>query len=80
MGGVSGDAAGQRNSDGESGFPGIHAEDRPLLGVWWEGSGRNAPVQLAIGVKIFNAVADALQWILQQQGVENLDHYLDMTL
>ena len=31
---------------------------------------------LRLALKIFNAVADALQWILQQQGVEDLDHYL----
>ena len=26
---------------------------------------------------IFNAVADALQWIIRERGVEFVDHYLD---
>ena len=59
----------------------IHAKDCPLLGVrcqytctWTKCS---HSVCLRSAPKIFNAVVDALQWLVQQQGVEDLDHYLD---
>ena len=58
----------------------VHPEDRPLLGVRWEGSiylDTMLPFGLRSAAKIFNVVADALQWLLHQQGVEELDHYLD---
>ncbi len=58
----------------------IHPEDRPLLGVNWKETilwdnvltfgMRSAPL-------IFTAVADALQWIMQQRGAGPLFHYLD---
>ena len=35
------------------------------------------PFGLRSSPKIFNAVADALQWILTQEGVELIFHYLD---
>lgn len=50
---------------------------------------RNIPVHPAIYIdnslpfglrsapKIFNAIADALEWILRQHGVDNIWHYLD---
>ena len=58
----------------------IHAEDHPLLGVQWEGPlymDAMLLLNLLFAPKIFNAVANALQCMLQQQGLEDLDHYLD---
>ena len=83
--GASGDAAGRRNSDGESRHWGtyllllIHAEVRPLLGVWWESSVyRMLCSHLACDQnrKYLIQFADALQWLLEQQGVENMDYLL----
>ena len=55
----------------------IFPEDRLLLGMEWEGA-RFMDTVLSFGLrstlKIFNAVADALQWILRNRGVF---HYLD---
>ena len=58
----------------------VHPSNHPLLGIRWRDclfldkallfSLRSAP-------KIFNAVADVLQWVLQQQGVACVYHYLD---
>ena len=58
----------------------FHPDDRWLLGVIWDGSLyvdtaflfglRSAP-------KIFSAVADAVSWILRQEGVQVVMHYLD---
>ena len=43
----------------------VHADDSPLLGMRWRGKtyidSRSAP-------KVFNAVADAMQWISEQHG------------
>ena len=35
------------------------------------------PFGLCSALKIFNAVADALEWYLHQRGVEQVHHYLD---
>ena len=35
------------------------------------------PFGLRSAPKIFNALADALEWIVRQQGAEHLWHYLD---
>ena len=35
------------------------------------------PFGLRLAPKIFNAVADTVQWQLEQRGVEHIDHYLD---
>ena len=35
------------------------------------------PIGLRSGPKLFNAVADAVEWILQQAGVVDIIHYLD---
>lgn len=49
----------------------------------WEWSGKvtvrrcNATVWPALSTKVFTAVADALEWCIQQQGVMGIDHYLD---
>ena len=58
----------------------VHPHDRYLLGVEWKGACyvdgmlhfglRSAP-------KIFTVVADALEWIIRQNGVTLIDHYRD---
>ena len=58
----------------------VHAQDQTLLGISWEGSifvDTMLPSGLRSAPKIFNAVADAIQWQLEQRGVEHFDHYLD---
>ena len=58
----------------------VHPDDRPLLGVHW---GQEVLVDkvLSFGLRsaplIFMAMADALQWIMQQRGVDPVFHYLD---
>ncbi len=57
----------------------VHPDDRPLLGMSWRGRvyvDKVLPFGLRSAPKIFSAVADAMQWIIEQQGVEML-HYLD---
>ena len=58
----------------------VHPEDRPLLGMEWEGQvfvDGTLPFGLRSAPKIFNALADALSWILQQRGTCKVIHYLD---
>ena len=58
----------------------VHPAERPLLGLQWQGSvyvDRKPPFGLRSAPKIFNCVADALEWCFQQAGVSNIDHYLD---
>lgn len=58
----------------------VHPEDRPLLGMRWEGKlyiDTTLPFGLRSAPKIFNALADALQWIFEQHGVSSVLHYLD---
>lgn len=57
----------------------VHPDDRPLLGMRWKGKlyiDMALPFGLRSAPKIFNAVADAVEWILVQRGVEVV-HYLD---
>ena len=57
----------------------VHPDDRPLLGMAWKGKyyvDTALPFGLRSAPKIFNTVADTLQWILESQGVRCL-HYLD---
>ncbi len=58
----------------------IHPEDQPLLRVNWKETILWDNV-LTFGMRsappIFTAVADALQWIMQQRGAGPLFHYLD---
>ena len=58
----------------------VHPEDRLLLGMVWE-DGLYVDAMLPFGLrsapKIFTAVADALEWVIRQEGVERLFHYLD---
>ena len=58
----------------------IHPDDRWLLGMLWNGLvwlDTTLPFGLRSAPKIFNAMADGLQWIIQHQGVEFIMYYLD---
>ena len=58
----------------------VHPADRELLGMSWKGQtfiDTVLPFGLQSAPKIFTAVADALQYILQEQGVSHIMHYLD---
>ena len=58
----------------------IHPDDRWLLGMMWEGLvfvDTALPFGLRSAPKIFSALADAAEWIVRQQGVEFVIHYLD---
>ena len=57
----------------------VHPEDRQLLGMQWKGKlfvDTALPFGLRSAPKIFNTVADAMQGIFEQEGLEVL-HYLD---
>ena len=58
----------------------VHPDDRPLLAMKWENQLYIDPM-LPFGLRsapmIFNAVADALAWYLNQKGIPLLRHYLD---
>ena len=58
----------------------VHPDDRVLMGMKWNGNlfiDTTLPFGLRSAPKIFNAVADAAEWILRQQGVKCVLHYLD---
>lgn len=58
----------------------VHPSDRMLLGMEWNGAvyiDGMLPFGLRSAPKIFNAVADALEWCIAQKGVEYIFHYLD---
>lgn len=58
----------------------VHKDDRWLLGMQWQGRTYIdcvLPFGLRSAPKIFTAVADALQWILESKGVQPGIHYLD---
>ena len=58
----------------------VHPEDRWLLGMQFKGAtymDTVLPFGLRSAPKIFNAVADALNWACQREGVRNSLHYLD---
>ena len=58
----------------------VHPADRDLLGMVWHGElfiGTALPFGLRSPPKIFTAVADAVTWIIRQQGVKFIIHYLD---
>ena len=58
----------------------VHPEDRLLLGMVWDDSlfvDSALPFGLRSAPKIFNALADALEWLIRQEGVESIMHYLD---
>ncbi len=54
--------------------------DHPLLGMNWQGTtflDTVLPFGLRPAPKVFNALADALQWVALGRGVSCLFHYLD---
>jgi len=58
----------------------IHPTDRWFLGIQWLGQtymDKQLPFGLASVLAIFSAVAEALEWVLQQRGVCHVVHYLD---
>ena len=58
----------------------VHPEDQHLLGVLWEGIvyiDKMLPFGLRSAPKIFSALADAVQWILSNNGIQKGLHYLD---
>ena len=61
----------------------VHPGDRHLLGICWQGKtfvDTCLPFGLRSAPKLFNATADALEWIIVNQGgslVEFISHYLD---
>ena len=57
----------------------VHPDDRPLLGMKWKDQlyvEAALPFGLRSAPKIFNAVADAMEWILREHGVKTSLHYL----
>ena len=58
----------------------VHPDDRPLLGLRWNGEvycDAMLPFGLRSAAKIFNALADALEWTIRQKGATHIAHYLD---
>ena len=58
----------------------VHPDDRWLLGMEWEEQllvDAVLPFGLRSAPKVFNAVADALAFIIREKGVKWLGHYLD---
>ena len=58
----------------------VHPSDRHLLGMNWQGHtfvDGCLPFGLRSAPKIFNAIADALEWILRERSVKYVFHYLD---
>ncbi len=58
----------------------VHPTDRLLLGMQWQGEvyvDAALPFGLRSAPLISTAVADALQWLMEQRGGENIDHYID---
>lgn len=58
----------------------VHPHDRPLLAMEWEGHvyvDGALPFGLRSAPKVFNAMADALEWIVKANGARFLWHYLD---
>ena len=58
----------------------VHPDDRPLLGMKWEEQlyiDLTLPFGLRSAPKVFNSIADALEWIVRARGAERTHHYLD---
>ena len=58
----------------------VHPLDRPLQVVEWDGAvyvDPMLPFGLRSAPKIFNALADGLEWYLHHQGTRQIFHYLD---
>ena len=58
----------------------VHPADCPLLRMRWRNClfvNKMLLFRLRSAPKIFNAVADALEWVIKQRGVAHVYHYLD---
>ena len=58
----------------------VHPHDRPFQAMHWVGEvyfDPMLPFGLRLAPKIFNAIADGLEWYLRQLGVQHVFHYLD---
>ena len=58
----------------------VHPDDRHLLCMRWKQElliDKVLPFGLRSAPIIFSAIADALQWVIQQKGMNHLFHYLD---
>ena len=58
----------------------VHPDDCPQLGMKWKGSlyiDTVLPFGLRSAPKVFTAIADGLEWILQDRGGCDSVHYLD---
>lgn len=58
----------------------VHPDDRHLLGMEWQGKvlvDTALPFGLRSAPKVFNVLADCLQWIFQHSGIKHVLHYLD---
>ena len=58
----------------------VHPGQRKWLGMQWQGKvyvDGMLPFGLRSAPKIFNAVADALEWCVAKQGIRHIYHYLD---
>ena len=58
----------------------VHPHDRPLQAMHWAGEvyiDPMLPFGLRSAPKIFNAIADGLEWYLRQLGIQHVFHYLD---
>ena len=58
----------------------VHPDDQPLLGMIWEDHvyvDAALPFRLRSAPKLFNAVADVLEWIVKHLGIKFFWYYLD---
>ena len=58
----------------------VHPNDHCFLGVEWEDQvyyDTKLPFGLRSAPKMFNVVADGLEWCICQRGVQCIFHYLD---
>lgn len=58
----------------------VHPDDRPLLGMRWKDKlyiDLMLPFGLRSAPKIFNSIANALEWVVKQWGAKLTFHYLD---
>lgn len=58
----------------------VHTSDRTMFGMQWNGNlyiDGMLPFGLCCAPKIFNVIADALEWCVAQKGVHHIFHYLD---
>ena len=58
----------------------VHPDDRPLLGMNWDGQlyiDLTLPFGLRSAPKIFNSLADALEWVVKARGAKLAHYYLD---